>query len=591
MTADQIILFGTLLSVFVLFLWGRVRYDIVAFGALIFAVLCGVVPIEGAFLGFGHPATVIVALVLVVSTGLVNSGAIFFISKRIFKSGRSLQTHITFSGGVGALLSAFMNNVATLALLMPADIQNSRKSKWQVRSSLMPLSFATILGGMITLIGTPPNIIVSTVREEHLGQPYGMFDFAYVGLIAAAIGLLYLSTIGWRLIPKSQEVDKDVDALEKARYCSELTIPATSPLIGKTLAFLRNEAIRADVSIRGFVRKDGKFYGRNSRSTFEEEDTLLIESTPDSLDEFRLALSLQFSAGKRQQFAEETDGLILCEVVVPEDSRICGRTSQAIGLFWRQRSILLGISRKGRKMSKQVRKIRIKPGDLLLLLVPAEEENNIVKWLGCWPLVDRGLTVTQGDKLFLGSIVFGVAILLAGSGLIYLPIGLAVVVLVYVIAKLVNPSDIYGSVEWSVIILLGSMIPLGTAMTDVGGTALIVDLVMKLAADWPPWAILTVLMTVTMTLSDVLNNTTTALIAAPIGIEVASRLGVSADPFLMAVAIAASCAFLTPIGHKNNTLIMGPGGYDFSDYWKIGLPLEIIIITVSIPAILIFWPL
>ena len=252
---------------------------------------------------------------------------------------------------------------------------------------------------------------------------------------------------------------------------------------------------------------------------------------------------------------------------------------------------MLGISRKGRKISKKVRKVTIKPGDLLLLLIPQKEENNIVNWLGCWAMIDRGLTVTQGNKLSFGVGVFGLAIVLASLEMVQLPIGLAIVVVIYAVTKLINTSEIYESVEWSVIILLGSMIPLGLAMTETGSTALIVDGVMDIAHQWPAWMVLTALMVVTMTLSDVLNNTATALIAAPIGVEMAGRLGVSADPFLMAVAIAASCAFLTPIGHKNNTLIMGPGGYGFSDYWRIGLPLELLIIGVSVPSILFFWPL
>ncbi len=590
MNSEQFLLFCILGSVFVFFIWGRLRYDIVAFAALVLAVLCGLVPVDAAFSGFGHPATVVVALVLVVSTGLVNSGAIFHISKNIFKSERSLRTHITLSGSIGAILSAFMNNVATLALLMPADVQNARKSKWSPRDSLMPLSFATILGGMVTMIGTPPNIIVSTVREEYLGQPYSMFDFSYVGLIAASAGLLFISIVGWRLIPKSKTLDAGAELLAKTRYHSELTIPEVSNLIGKTMDDLHKEAIKSDVYIRGFVR--GKlFHSRPNTTLLMKGDTLLLDSTPDSLDEFRTALSLDFSDGERQKIADEIESLNLCEAVVPVDSRIAGRTVQSIGLFWRKGAILLGISRKGRKISKRVRKVTIKPGDLLLLLVPEKEENNIVNWLGCLAMIDRGLTITQGNKLSFGVGVFGLAIVLASVGVVQLPLGLAIVVVIYAVTKLINTSEIYESVEWSVIILLGSMIPLGLAMTETGSTALVVDGVMDIAHQWPAWMVLTALMVVTMTLSDVLNNTATALIAAPIGVEMADRLGVSADPFLMAVAIAASCAFLTPIGHKNNTLIMGPGGYGFSDYWRIGLPLELLIIGVSVPSILFFWPL
>ncbi|KRS12429.1 potassium transporter TrkA [Roseovarius atlanticus] len=590
MTQDQTILFALFGGVFALLLWGRYRYDIVAFGALLVGVVLGVVPTEQAFSGFGHPATIIVALVLVVSAGLVRSGAVFLITRTLVDSSRSLGAHIAIMGGIGGVLSGFMNNVAALALLMPVDVQTARKAKRAPGSSLMPLSFATILGGMVTLIGTPPNIIIAGIREDTLGTSYSMFDFAPVGAVTAFAGLVFVALIGWRLIPARD--DTGLHAAELADYLAELTIPEDSAHIGKRLAELQQDADSNDVALLGLVRDGKRQYGRARNTILQAGDALVIEATPDALDEFRSALSLAFSDSKREgKVRAAGDGLDMIEVVVPRDARIAGRTAQSVGLNWRQRSVLMGISRRGRQIREQVRKTRIQPGDILLLLVPRETGGDVTDWLGCLPLADRGLSVTQDRKTWVAIGVFAAAVAAASFGLIYLPIALGLVVMVYVLTRIVPATELYTHIEWPVVVLLGSMIPLGAALEEAGGTALIASALVGLTEGLPAWAILTVLMVVTMTLSDVLNNTATTIVAAPVGIQMAQSLNVSADPFLMAVAVAASSAFLTPIGHKNNTLILGPGGYAFGDYWRMGLPLEIIVVAVSVPAILVSWPL
>ena len=318
----------------------------------------------------------------------------------------------------------------------------------------------------------------------------------------------------------------------------------------------------------------------------------MIEASPDALDEFRSAASLDFAdAARNERLLSEGVGVSVVEAVVSENARIAGKTAQAIGLNWRQRAVLMGISRRGRKIREAVRKTKVEPGDILLLLTPRGQEADVIDWLGCLPLAERGLAVTDSEKAWLATGIFGAAVAAASVGLVYLPVALGLVVVAYVLTGLVPIKELYSHIEWPVVVLLGSMIPLGAALDAAGGTALIANGLVGLTNGWPAWAVLTVLMVVTMTLSDVLNNTATAIVAAPVGIEMARTLGVSPDPFLMAVAVAASCAFLTPIGHKNNTLILGPGGYRFRDYWPIGLPLEIIVVAVSIPAILVFWPL
>lgn len=591
MTFDQAILFALFAAVFALLLWGRWRYDLVAFAALMMAVVLGVVPAQDAFAGFGHPATLVVALVLIVSAGLVRSGAVFLITRTLVDSARGLGAHIALMGGVGAVLSAFMNNVAALALLMPVDIQTARKAGRAPGLSLMPLSFATILGGMVTLIGTPPNIIIAAIREEQLGTPFKMFDFAPVGGVAALAGLGFVALVGWRLIPARDNAAGASEA-QLAPYMAELTVGEGSDLIGQRLGTLDAEAEKADVAILGLIRDGKRRYGRSAAAVLREGDALVIEAEPEALDEFRSALKLDFAdAARQEKLVAAGEGLELVELVVPETARIRGRNAQSIGLAWRQSAVLLGISRQGRRLTRHVRQTDIEAGDILLLLCPRGRSADVTEWMGCLPLAARGLAVTADDKTWTAIGLFAAAVLAASVGLLYLPVALGLVAIGYVLLKILPVAEIYDHVEWPVVVLLGSMIPLGAALDSSGGTALIANALTGLTAGLPAWAVLTVLMVVTMTLSDVLNNTATAIVAAPVGIQMANTLGVSPDPFLMAVAVAASAAFLTPIGHKNNTLVLGPGGYRFGDYWRMGLPLEVLVIAVSIPAILLFWPL
>ncbi|HEY5641803.1 MAG TPA: SLC13 family permease [Woeseiaceae bacterium] len=575
---------------FVFLIWGRWRYDLVAFIALLVALLTGIVPSELAFSGFGHPATVIIALVLIVSRGLSNSGAIEIVARVVVDASRKLATHIGVMAGLAAGLSAVMNNVAALALLMPVDIQAAKKAGRSPALSLMPLSFASILGGMITMIGTPPNIVVAEFRGEALGESYRMFDFAPVGLACAAVGVAYVALIGWRLLPRARHAENVSEELfELADYIAEVRVPEGSAIIGKRIRDLDDLAGKADVEIIGLIRQGRRLPGLARIAEIRADDILVLEATPGSLDEALGILQLEY-VGKGEGVLGEED-LVLHEVVVPESSRLAGRSAASLRLLYRHRVALVGVSRQGRRFREKVRALDLEAGDVLLLLGAEERLQDVTGELGLLPLADRGQRVIQREKAWLAVALFAGAIVAASLGWVYLPIALGCVVAAYILTNIVPLRDVYTSVEWPVIVLLGSMIPIGGALQSTGGTALIAGGIVDVSAGYSPVVVLTLLVIVTMTLSDVMNNTATAVIAAPIAIEIASRLNVSADPFLMGVAVAASCAFLTPIGHKNNTLIMGPGGYRFGDYWRMGLPLEILIIVVSVPMIVMVWPL
>ncbi len=590
MTPQQAFLFVILVLVFVMLIWGRWRYDLIAFIALMAALLTGVVPVAEAFSGFGHPATVIIALVLIVSRGLSNSGVIELLARYVVDTSRKLSAHVGIMSALAASLSAVMNNVAALALLMPLDLQAAKKSGRSPSLSLMALSFASILGGMITLIGTPPNIVIAEFRNDALGAPFKMFDFAPVGIACAAVGVAYVALIGWRLLPASRtSAHAGEELFDLADYVAEVRVPEGSMVIGKRIRELDDLAARSDIEIVGLTRQGRRLPGLARIARIEAGDILVIEASPESLDEALGALQLEY-VGKSEGVLGDGD-LEFSEVVVPESSRLAGRSAVSLRLLYRYRVALVGVSREGRRFRENVRKLVLRPGDVLLLLGPEERLNDVTGQLGLLPLADRGQRVIQRQKVWQAVAIFVAAIAAASAGLVYLPIALGCVVAAYILLNIVPLREVYTSIEWPVIVLLGSMIPIGSALQATGGSTLIVDAILGLTSTVSPVMVLTLLIIVTMTLSDVMNNTATAVIAAPIAIEIAERLDANPDSFLMGVAVAASCAFLTPIGHKNNTLIMGPGGYQFGDYWRMGLPLEILIVLISVPMILLVWPL
>lgn len=588
MTIDQILLFSLFGILFGFLIWGRFRYDLVAFTALLVAVVAGFVSPKEAFEGFGHPAVVIIALVLIVSRGLTNSGAVELIARFVVKPDRELSLHISIMAFVGAILSAIINNVAALALLMTLDIDAAKKAKRALSLSLMPLSFGTILGGMITLIGTPPNIVIAQYRQDALGEPFHMFDFTPVGLVVSIVGIAYVALIGWRFLPARE--DKSLLEEDAGLYVAEARVKEGSKSKNIQVRELYPLANDNDITILGLVRNGKRLGGFSRRQVTRKGDFLVLEGDPKSIETFMGAAELDF-AGSEKHGGLRGQSLSLIEAIVPDNARINGRTSMGLQLLYRHGVTLLGVSRQGIRFRDRVRHLPIKPGDLLLLLGPDDRMDSVCQWLGVLPLASRRTEIIQRRKAQMAIAAFALAIALAAFGVVSLAISLGMCVVAYVAMGLIGGNDFYELIEWKVIVLLASLIPLSAALENSGGTKLIADLIVTQTAGMPHWMILTVLMVVTMTLSDFLNNVATALIAAPVAVSVAQSIGVNPDPFLMGVAVAASCAFLTPIGHKNNTIIMGPGNYHFGDYWRMGLALEIIVIMVAVPTLLLVWPL
>ncbi|MCC3860781.1 SLC13 family permease [Pseudemcibacter aquimaris] len=592
MSQEQISIIIILAGVFIFFLWGRWRYDVVAFSALMISVLTGVIDAESAFNGFSHPAVITVAAVLVISSGLAVSGVIDRIAHIVVPPLKNLFFQISIMSSFSAILSAMMNNVAALALLMPATIDSAKKVKRSPALLLMPLSFASILGGLITLIGTPPNIVIAHYRESVAGEPFSMFDFSPVGIAVAAVGIFFLGTVGWRFLPKDRQSKSATDDLyDIDDYVAECSAPEGSAAIGKTVKDIDDIADKCDVRIAGLI-KNGRRILRLSRTRIiEENDIFILKTGPKELDDFAHKLGLEIKGGEYDSSLFSNDDVALSEAVVSADSRIIGRKIGEIRLKSRSALNLLGVSRQGQNINHQLHQLIFQAGDILLLQGDNDSMTKSMDRLGLLPLAGRGINMGKRKHAGIAVLLLAGAIGAAATGLTSLTISLAIAALGMVLFNIIPLRDLYNTIDWPVIVLVGSMIPIGGALETTGTTDLIASGILSVADGNSAFFVMAILFIVTMTLSDLMNNVATAVMMAPIAVSMAESLNSNPDAFLMAVAVSSSCAFLTPIGHKNNALIMGPGGYKFGDYWRMGLPLEVIITIVALPMIALVWPL
>lgn len=590
MNADQLTLLLLLTAVLILLAWGRWRHDVVALAALLAAVLLGFVPSTQAFAGFGHPATITVALVLIISRAFRVAGTTDLLLRLIEPVGHMPRMQNTALAGIGSVLSAFMNNVGTLGLLMPVAMRVASKAKISASILLMPLSFACILGGLITLIGTPPNIIVAAYRQETLGSAFGMFDFTPVGLTVAVAGVLFVTLLGHRLVPHRRGTSEDEDLFQIENYITELEVPEESEAVGRTPREIEESMEDIELRIVDLVRGDRRLPAVQRGERIRADDVLVIETDPDTLDRFveQYELHLIDASGGRKALAEG-DGAGVVEAVVTPDSMLEGRTVESLGLPGRHGVHLIAVSRQGKPHRGRLRSFRFRAGDVLLLHGETERLHDAVTRFGCLPLRERAIQFGRRIPALLPVFLFAAAIGAAVAGFMPIPIALGIAAVAMVVAGILPLREVYEAVDWPVIVLLGALIPVGGALETTGTTGLVVDIISIHTIDWSPLVLIALILILTMTLSDLLNNAATAVIMAPLALAIADRTAGNPDAFLMAVAVGASCAFLTPVGHQNNALVMGPGGYRFGDYWRLGLPLQVLIVLVAVPMIGWVW--
>ncbi len=591
MTFQQTMLLLILLVLLVFLVWGKWRYDVVALGALFTASLFGVVPESEIFTGFGNPATITVVLVLIISHGLTKSGAVGFVTTLIEPVADRPIIHIAMLSSLAAFLSMFMNNVGALALLMPIAIQSTQNAGRAPATILMPLSFASILGGLVTLIGTPPNILVANYRADVTGEAFSMFAFAPVGGSVALCGIVFILLFGGKLV-KVRKESAGLELFEVDKYLFELKVTADSKCVDQSVHELKAELVDAKLDLLSLVHKRVVMNVANRRHQIAVGDLLMLQGGHDDVAAFASKVELQLLSAEdaRNELLHSEDSHV-SEVVVTAKSPIVNRTPGEIR-FNRAYSInLVAVSRSGSPHRNRLRDFRLKVGDVLLLHGDEEELQEAILKLECYPLAARDLSLGSNEKAIPAMLTFILAIIATGFGFITIQLALGIATVAMAVFKILPIRDFYKAVDWPVVVLLGAMIPLGGALESTGTTTLVVSGILAIAGDLSPVVILVLLLVITMTVSDVLNNAATAILMAPIAYNIAISLNLNPDAFLMAIAVGASCAFLTPIGHQNNALIMGPGGYHFGDYWRMGLPLEVIIIAVAVPTLLIFWPL
>ena len=592
MATEQVIVFVTLALALGLFVWGRWRYDLVAVLALLFLTMTGIVPGEEAFYGFGHPAVITVAAVLILSRALMNSGLVDFIVRTMGRINNHTELQFVILMAAVTICSAFMNNIGALALFMPVAIRMARKNKHSQSTLLMPLAFGSLLGGLMTQIGTPPNIIISLFREDAAsGGQFGMFDFAPVGAGVALAGVIFIVLFGWRLIPVRQGRTSPEDLFEVDKYLTEVYVPEGSKFAGKRLLDL-GQATDGDIVVVGLVRNKTKVPFLSPYRVFEEGDHIIIKAVAEDLKEFLDVTGLALEASHKLSKEDlQSDDVTVSEAVVTNNSALEGQTARSLNL----RSIyginLLGISREGARLKSRPDRVRFRAGDVLLLQGRSEALKEVMSTLGCLPLVERGLNLGRPSRLLLCVFIFFAALALTVTGILLIQIAFAAAAAAMIMLGFVTLKELYDSIDWPVIVLLGAMLPVSQALETTGGAQAVGDAIYSFAGDFAPWATLGLVLVLTMLLSNVVNNAAAALLMAPIAFSVAAGMGASADPFLMSVAVGASCAFLTPIGHQSNTLVMGPGGYHFGDYWRMGLPLSLLLLIVAVPLIMLVWPL
>lgn len=589
---EQYLVFAVLLIVLLLFAWGRWRYDLVSMVALLFLTLTGVVPTEDTFTGFSHPAVITVAAVLVLSRALMNAGIVDSIVRMMARINQHLLVQLATLVTAVTVCSAFMNNIGALALFLPVAIRMARRGKRSPSVLLMPLAFGSLLGGLMTQIGTPPNIIISLYRTESAAQvPFRMFDFAPVGAGVALVGVIFIIIIGWRLIPCRKGRLSQEDLFEIESYLTEVYVPVGSKYAGKRLMDL-GCAIDGDITVVGHVRNKKKLPFFSPYRVFDEGDNIIIKANTEDLKEFLSVTGLELTASKKLSAEDlSSDEISIVEAVVTTNSALEGQTARSMNLRSVYGINLLGISREGARLKTRPDRIRFRAGDVLLLQGRGEVLQEVMSSIGCLPLVERGLKLQQPQKIYFCLGVFFAALVAAATGFIPIQIAFMTAAVVMILSRIITLREIYDSIDWPIIVLLGAMIPVSKALETTGGAATIAEFIYSAAGTFTPWVTLTLLLVITMLLSNVVNNAAAALLMAPIGLSIAVGLNVSADPLLMAIAIGASCAFLTPIGHQSNTLVMGPGGYHFSDYWRMGLPLTVLATIVAVPLIMIVWPL
>lgn len=589
MTHQQILSFAVIILMMGAFIWGRFRYDIVALCALLLAVTVGVVPFDQAFTGFSDDIVIIVGSALIVSAGVARSGLMQEAVQRFLPDLNSVRIQLAVLVAIVTVLSAFVKNVGALAIMIPVAFQFARRSNVSPSTFLMPMAFGALLGGLMTQVGTSPNIVVSRIRGEMVGEPFTMFDFTPVGAVLAVVGLIYLVTFYW-LIPQRTRENVSLDeAIKIKNYASEASVTANSSAIGKRISDLIKPA-EGEAMVTSIIRKNYRITPLPD-TKLNENDIILLEGDPKALDTVVSSGKLTLSKNRNPSDTSGSTEIETVEAVIGTNSRLEGLNAQQLDLYARYEVNLLAVSRPGQRISERLSEVRLSFGDVVVLQGRQANLSSFLTEFELLPLARR--------KLMLGSVrraLIPLSILIAAIGatafsLVPVAIAFFAAAVAMLLFKVIPINEVYDEIDGPILVMLAALIPVSDALRTTGGTELIAQWLSSIGHELPPYGALALILVTAMMVTPFLNNAATVLVMAPIATSFASGLGFKPEAFLMAVAIGAGCDFLTPIGHQCNTLVMGPGGYRFSDYPRLGLPLSIIIALVTVPALMFFWPL
>ncbi len=591
MTQHQALALALIGGMLALFLWDRLRYDMVALIALLAAIAVGIVPFDKAFSGFGNSLLPLIASALVVSAAVDRSGVVQAVLQPLRWLMRSPSLEVAALVTAVAFFSAVIKNIGALAIFLPIAMQTAKRSDRSVSELLMPLSFASLVGGMMTLIGTSPNLIISSIRQELTGAPYSMFAFTPVGLGITLIGILFLS-FGWRLIPVRRKIQDGADMpFHLEDYLSEAKLPATSSVVGKTVGELESLS-DGDITVTAIIREGNRRYVPSSNWVLFAGDVVVLESDPHSLDKFVATAQLELIGSEdiREEGTNPTD-IDVVEAVIKANSRMIGASPIMLRLRERFGVNLLAVSRGGKRNRARLHDVLFEEGDVVVLQGRAGTMPDTLASLGCLPLAGRNLQLGRPRKVWPPLAILALCVALSATEYVPAPIAFMTGAVLIGLFRVLSLQEIYDAIDWPILILLGSLIPVGEAVRDTGTTDLIAGWLSGVSSLIPVPGMLAMLLVITMALTPLLHHAAAVIVMGPVAASLARRLGLHIDPFLMVVAVGASCDFLSPIGHQCNALVMGPGEYRFADYWRLGLPLSLLVVVLGVPLILLFWPL
>ncbi len=608
MTQDQMLIFGIIALALVMFIMDKWRYDIVALFILFLSVVVGVVPAKDAFTGFSDPVVITVAAILIISAAVGRSGFINWVLKIMSGFIDKPRLQIAIMVTMVIILSGFMNNVGALAVFLPIALSFARKANRSPSELLMPLSFGSLLGGLVTLIGTPPNLLISNIRQEMVGKPYEMFDFAPVGIGICVFGILYLS-FAWILLPKDRRGQTaPEDQFEINDYVSEVRVPAESPLIGQTV-YKTEEMVEGDLQIIGIIKNDRDRVFANARRIIREDDHLILRCDPMTLKSFvdkgkvelagidktendeENAEAMEEAVVEKKQIKLTSEDITVVEAVITKGSDLINTTPRNISLRSNFGINLLAVKGQSGNVRDRLKDVRFREGDVVVFQGAVETMPEMLKELGCLPLAERNLQLGRPSTLLMPIFILLGAVILTVAGVLPISIAFLGGVILIAVLKIMRLNELYEAIDWPVIMLLGAMMPVTQALQTTGGTEILAQLIADITDGLSGPILLGAIMIASMMVTPFLNNAAAVLLMGPIAGTLAMKLGMNVDPFLMAVAVGTSCDFLTPIGHQSNTLVMGPGGYKFNDYWRLGLPLSILVVVIGVPLIMWIWPI